>query len=30
VDNRYGAKKILWRRWFEAGKQGKRPARADA
>jgi hypothetical protein len=30
VDNRYGAKKILWPRGFESGKQGKRPARADA
>jgi hypothetical protein len=30
VDNRYGAKKILRQRGFEAGKQGKRPALADA
>jgi hypothetical protein len=30
MDNRYGAEKILRQRWFEAGKQGKRPARADA
>jgi hypothetical protein len=26
----YGAQKILRQRWFEAGKQGKCPARADA
>jgi hypothetical protein len=29
-DKRYGAEKIDRERWFEAGKQGKRPARADA